>query len=224
MNAIIQPADAPSCKIETGDGIPMTREQLALRLKNACQEVIAAEAELTEIDSRFGDADHGLTMTKIANAIEGAADGADGTIQELLDDAAMAVMSLNGGSAVPLWNTWLDGMQEGAPESDETDIAGIQAIFARALEEIDDMSGAKVGDKTMMDALIPASEAIAAYDGDSEDALFAAAAQAAAQGAENSKNFVSKFGRAKSYGTKTIGTPDAGAMSMACFFRGLARN
>ncbi len=43
------------------------------------------------------------------------------------------------------------------------------------------------------------------------------------QGAENSKNFVSKFGRAKSYGAKTIGTPDAGAVSMACFFRGLAR-
>ena len=85
------------------------------------------------------------------------------------------------------------------------------------------MSGAKVGDKTMMDALIPASEAITAYEGNSEDDLFAAAAKAAAEGAENSKNFVSKFGRAKSYGAKTIGTPDAGATSMACFFRGLAQ-
>ena len=85
------------------------------------------------------------------------------------------------------------------------------------------MSGAKVGDKTMMDALIPASEAIAAYEGDSADELFAAAAKDAAQGAENSKNFVSKFGRAKSYGTKTIGTPDAGATSMSYFFQGLAQ-
>ena len=202
----------------------MTKSEFAARLQHACAAVIAAEPELTEIDSKFGDADHGLTMTKIAGAISAAVEEAEGGIQSMLDDAAMAVMSLNGGSAVPLWNTWLDGMQEGAPEADETDIAGIQAIFARALEEIDDMSGAKIEDKTMMDALIPASEAIAAYDGDSEDALFEAAAQAAAQGAENSKNFVSKFGRAKSYGTKTIGTPDAGAMSMACFFRGLARN
>ena len=48
-------------------------------------------------------------------------------------------------------------------------------------------------------------------------------AQAAAQGAEATKEFVSKFGRAKSYGTKTIGTPDAGAVSMSCFFQGLAR-
>ena len=141
----------------------------------------------------------------------------------MLDDAAMAVMTLNGGSAVPLWNTWLDGMQEGAPEGDEIDVAGLQAMFARALEELNDMSGAKVGDKTMMDALIPASEAIAAYEGADERGLFEAAARAAAQGAEDSKQFVSKFGRAKSYGEKTIGTPDAGAVSMSYFFQGLAR-
>lgn len=61
-------------------------------------------------------------------------------------------------------------------------MAGLKAIFAKALEELEDMSGAKVGDKTMMDALIPASEAVAAYTGDSADELFDAAAQAAAQG------------------------------------------
>ena len=193
----------------------MTKEQFAARLKQACASVISAEQELTEIDSKFGDADHGLTMTKIAKAISDAVDQSDGGIQAMLDDAATAVMSLNGGSAVPLWNTWLDGMQEAAPEGEEIDVPGLQAVFAQALEELNDMSGAKVGDKTMMDALIPASEAVAAY---------AAAAQAAAAGAENSKNFVSKFGRAKSYGAQTIGTPDAGAMSMAYFFRGLAQD
>ena len=201
----------------------MTKAEFAARLQHACAAVTAAEAELTEIDSRFDDADHGLTMAKIAGAISKAVEESDGGIQSMLDDAAMAVMSLNGGSAVPLWNTWLDGMQEDAPEGEEIDIPGIQAIFAKAFEEIDDMSGAKVGDKTMMDALIPASEAIAAYEGDSADELFAAAAKAAAEGAENSKNFVSKFGRAKSYGAQTIGTPDAGATSMAYFFHGLAQ-
>ena len=115
------------------------------------------------------------------------------------------------------------GLQEEAPEGEEIDVAGLKAIFAKALEELEDMSGAKVGDKTMMDALIPASEAVAAYTGDSADELFDAAAQAAAQGAEATKQYVSKFGRAKSYGTKTIGTPDAGAVSMSWFFQGLAR-
>ena len=202
----------------------MTKDQLAARLQHACGAVMAAEQELTEIDSKFGDADHGLTMTKIAGAISAAVEAADGGIQSMLDDAAMAVMTLNGGSAVPLWNTWLDGMQEAAPEGEEVDAAGLRAMFANAFAEIDDMSGAKVGDKTMMDALIPASEAVAAYAGADEAGLFAAAAQAAAAGAENSKNFVSKFGRAKSYGAQTIGTPDAGAMSMAYFFRGLAQD
>ena len=143
----------------------MTKTDLAARLKHACAAVIAAEQELTEIDSKFGDADHGLTMAKIARAITEAVDQSDGGIQSMLDDAAMAVMSLNGGSAVPLWNTWLDGMQEEAPEGEEIDVPGLQAIFAKALEELNDMSGAQVGDKTMMDALIPASEAIAGYTG-----------------------------------------------------------
>ncbi len=200
----------------------LRKEELASRFNAACEEVIASEDELTEIDSKFGDADHGLTMVKIANAIKGAVEDSNGGIQEMLDDVAMAVMVLNGGSAVPLWNTWLDGLQEVAPEGDEVDTEQLKAMFANALSELADMSGAEVGDKTMMDAVIPASEAIEAYSGD-EAGLFMVAAQAAQEGAENSKNFVSKFGRAKSYGEKTIGTPDAGAVSMACFFRGLAQ-
>ena len=97
----------------------MTKAEFALRLQNACAAVAAAEQELSDIDARFGDADHGLTMSKIAGAISGAVSASGGGIQSMLDDAAMAVMELNGGSAVPLWNTWLDGLQEGAAEGDE---------------------------------------------------------------------------------------------------------
>ncbi len=200
----------------------MKREEFAVRIVHACEEVRAAEPMLTEIDSKFGDADHGYTMTKIANVIEKAVAASDGSIKDMLDDAAMAVMGENGGSAVPLWNTWLDGMQEGAPDEDEMDAQQLKDMFARALEELDDMSGAKVGDKTMMDAIIPATEAIIACDGDI-DAIFEAGATAAVAGAENSKNFKSKFGRAKSYGDKTIGTPDCGALSASCFLKGLAK-
>ena len=198
----------------------MTLEELNQRLCSAAQSVIDAEQELTEIDSHFGDADHGVTMSKIAAAI---ANASGGTIKALLDDAAMGVMMINGGSAVPLWNTWLDGLQEAAPDAGFVDAAGLKAMFGHALEALSALSKAKVGDKTMMDALIPASQAIAAYSGQDENELFAAAARAALQGAEDSKQFVSKFGRAKSYGEKTIGTPDAGAASMAYFFQGLAQ-
>ena len=94
-------------------------------------------------------------------------------------------------------------------------------MFGHALEALSALSKAKVGDKTMMDALIPATEALLNSTGD-EAALFAAAAKAAQEGAENSRNFVSKFGRARSYGEQTLGTPDAGAVSMSRFFAGLA--
>lgn len=199
----------------------ITKDELTVRIRNACAAVIGAEAELTEIDSRFGDADHGFTMTKIANTIRDSLDGAD-SIQEMLDNAACAVMGLNGGSAVPLWNTWLDGLQEHSVAANTMTVRQVKAMFQGAYEELFEMSTAKVGDKTMMDALIPATEAIQAWEGDM-DGLFEAAAKAAEAGAENSKNFVSRFGRAKSYGKQTIGTPDAGAMSMKYFFAGLAK-
>ena len=199
----------------------MNKDELASRLKNACSAVIAAQDELTEIDSHFGDADHGVTMTKIAEAVEGAVGAAQGGIKAMLEDAAMEVMMINGGSAVPLWNTWLDGLAEAAPESDELDAEGLKQMLGHALEELAALSKAKVGDKTMMDALIPATEAALACQG-SADEIFAAAAKAALEGAEASRNFVSKFGRARSYGEATIGTPDAGAVSMSRFFAGLA--
>lgn len=199
----------------------MNKDELASRLKNACSAVIAAQDELTEIDSHFGDADHGLTMTKIAEAVVGAVGAAQGGIKAMLEDAAMEVMMINGGSAVPLWNTWLDGLAEAAPEGDELDAECLKQMLGHALEELAALSKAKVGDKTMMDALIPATEAALAYQGSADD-IFAAAAKAALEGAEASRNFVSKFGRARSYGEATIGTPDAGAVSMSRFFAGLA--
>jgi len=198
----------------------MNRDELAARLRSACAAVTVAQDELTEIDSHFGDADHGVTMTKIAQAIAGSIPSAGG-IKGMLEDAAMEVMMINGGSAVPLWNTWLDGLAEAAPEGEELDAEGLKHMLGHALEELSALSKAKVGDKTMMDALIPATEAALACPG-SEEEVLRAAAQAAAEGAEASRNFVSKFGRARSYGEATIGTPDAGAVSMSRFFAGLA--
>lgn len=200
----------------------MTKDEFKKRLQHACDKVISAEPLLTEIDSHFGDADHGITMTKICSTIKGSLNEDTPSIKSMLNNAAESVLSLSGGSAVPLWNTWLDGLQENAPEETEIDIAGLKAIFASAFEEFSDMSGAQVGDKTIMDALAPASEAIASYSGNSEAEMFTLAAQAALKGTEATKDFKAKFGRAKSYGAKTLGTPDAGATSMSRFFEGLA--
>ena len=202
----------------------MNTNELKRRILNGCSSVKSVESRLTEIDSHFGDADHGLTMTKIADAItEALADvpeGEEDSIQGVMTKAADAVGELNGGSAVPLWNSWLAGMAEAAPDTGDADLSQLKGMFAAGLDEFDFMSGAAVGDKTIMDALAPASEA--AGQAQTEEELFSGAAQAAMQGAESTKNFTAKYGRAKSYGEKTIGTEDAGALSMAYFFKGMA--
>lgn len=200
----------------------ITVDALAKRLTHACDAIEAAQDELTDIDSHFGDADHGITMTKIAKAIrKSAGEGAE-DIKTLLDDCACEVMMINGGSAVPLWNVWLDGLQEAAPAAAEADCEELKAMFTNGLKNFSDLSKAKVGDKTMMDTLDPAVNAFIGCTGSVDD-MFAAAAQAAEKGAESTRDMVSKFGRARSYGEKTLGTPDAGAMSMKYFFTGLAQ-
>ena len=85
---------------------------------------------------------------------------------------------------------------------------------------MEDITNAGVGDKTMMDALIPAVEA-AQNAKDDVMAVLEAAKGAAARGAKESEQYVSKYGRARSYKEKTIGTPDAGAVSTSLFFAGL---
>ena len=203
----------------------MTKQEFASRLQNACAAVTAAEQELTEIDSRFGDADHGLTMSKIAKAVSAAAGRSQrAASKSMLDDAAMAVMVPERRQCRPPVEHLAGWSRRRRPPRGRRSMwRASRPSSPKRWRPSDDMSGAKVGDKTMMDALIPASQAIAAYSGSDEAGLFDAAAQAALQGAEASKQFVSKFGRAKSYGEQTIGTPDAGAASMAYFFQGLAR-
>lgn len=200
----------------------ISKECFAVRLMNACKAVREAQEELTEIDSRFGDADHGITMAKIMQAMEDAIRANHGGIRSMLKDASMAIMSINGGSAVPLWYTWMDGIRAVAPEGEEMSLEELRAAFQKGLNDLAALSKAKVGGKTMMDALIPATNALCT-EGRTTDEALQAAAEAAKGGAEATRDFVAKYGRARSYGDATLGTPDAGAMSMSYFFAGLAR-
>lgn len=178
---------------------------------------------LSEIDSRFGDGDHGITMKKIADLIEGQVpDWGERSIRAFLEDLGTAVMEVKGGSAGPLYGTLIGGLGTLLTEEEkELGEDSVKRMFAGALSEMEDITTAKVGDKTMMDALIPAAEAVQRADGDVKE-LLAAAAEAARAGAKASENFPSKFGRARSYKEQTIGTPDAGAVSTALFIQGLA--
>lgn len=200
------------------------RTGIAAMLTSSANLLAAHTDRLSEIDSRFGDGDHGVTIGKIAKLLlERVLQWDDESIKDFLDDLGMSIMEVKGGSAGPLYGTMISGLAAEL-EDDETelDANGIKRMFSGCLSEMEDITDAKVGDKTMMDALIPAAEAAKAAQGTPSDILNAAA-DAAEAGAKASEGFASKYGRARSYKEQTIGTPDAGAVSTALFFRGLAQ-
>lgn len=200
------------------------RTGIAAMLTSSANLLAAHTDRLSEIDSRFGDGDHGVTIGKIAKLLlERVPQWDDESIKDFLDDLGMSIMEVKGGSAGPLYGTMISGLAAEL-EDDETelDADGIKRVFSGCLSEMEDITDAKVGDKTMMDALIPAAEAAKAAQGTPADILNAAA-DAAEAGAKASEGFASKYGRARSYKEQTIGTPDAGAVSTALFFRGLAQ-
>lgn len=195
---------------------------LSEMLVSAADALVDNSDYLSEIDSKFGDGDHGITVKKIGLLIkEKVEEWEDETIGEFFDDLGMDIMGVNGGSAGPLYGTMVGGFGADLGEEKEIDADLLKNMFASCLSEMEDITTAKVGDKTMMDALIPAVEAVQAAPYDISE-IMKAAAQAARDGAEESEKFVSKFGRAKSYKEETIGTPDAGAVSTSMFIEGLA--
>lgn len=199
-----------------------------MRMLGESAQLMLEEADrLSDIDSKFGDGDHGITVTKIAKVMQEAVAGDDGeqSLKDFLDDLGMAAMAVRGGSAGPLYGTMIGGLGvELADDENELSSDAARRMFTGCLAEMRDITNAQVGDKTMMDALVPAVEAAQACDAADDDAaaVFAAAADAAEAGAKASEGFASKFGRARSYGDATIGTPDAGAVSTSLFLRGLA--
>ena len=202
------------------------RETFGRMLSAGAQLMLDNADVLSDIDSKFGDGDHGITITKIAKLVQDrAAAWGDASVKDFLDDLGMAVMGVRGGSAGPLYGTMIGGLGvELGDDENELSADSARRMFAGCLAEMQDITNAQVGDKTMMDALVPAvraAQAVEASPGGAE-AVFAAAAEAAETGARASEGFASKFGRARSYGDATIGTPDAGAVSTSLFFRGLA--
>lgn len=178
--------------------------------------------QLSEIDSKFGDGDHGITMLKISKLIDQeVAAWDDEPIGSFLDALGCKAMEVRGGSAGPLYGTLISGLgYELDDEEDELGPDAVKRMFSGCLSEMQDITTAQVGDKTMMDALIPACKA-AEEAADDVEAILEAASDAAEGGARDSERYASKFGRAKSYKEETIGTPDAGAVSTSLFIRGL---
>ena len=155
----------------------LDREALGAMLLQAAKLLEENTQYLSDIDSRFGDGDHGITMGKIAKLIqERVPQWGEDSIKDFLDSLGMAVMEVKGGSAGPLYGTMIGGLGVNLDDdAGQVDEAGLKAMFAGCLSEMEDITTAKVGDKTMMDALIPAVQAAQQTQGDCKAILEAAA-------------------------------------------------
>ena len=155
----------------------LDREALGAMLLQAAKLLEENTQYLSDIDSRFGDGDHGITMGKIAKLIqERVPQWGEDSIKDFLDSLGMAVMEVKGGSAGPLYGTMIGGLGVNLDDdAGQVDEAGLKAMFAGCLSEMEDITTAKAGDKTMMDALIPAVQAAQQTQGDCKAILEAAA-------------------------------------------------
>jgi len=200
-------------------------DEIVRMLRGAAEQVQKNKDTLSKLDSVGGDGDHGTTMARAMGNLEKAIAAAKKRdLKTLLYDIGWAIMGVDGGATGPLFGTLFIGMSDSVPGKGALDAAALAAMFEAGLTALQKQSKAKVGDKTMMDALIPAVAALrtAAASGKDVPASLRAAATAAQQGAETTKNFAAKFGRAKNLGDRTIGHPDPGATSTAFLFRGFA--
>jgi len=179
---------------------------------------------LTQLDSAIGDADHGVNMQRGFTAVVAALDGYEAAgVGDVLVKTGTTLISTVGGAAGPLYGTFFrtTGKQLFGPIADAEQLA---AAFDAGLAGVQKLGAAVTGDKTMVDALVPALHAFgaAARAGESEAEAAEKAAAAAETGMQDTVPLQARKGRASYLGARSIGHQDPGATSTALIFRALA--
>jgi dihydroxyacetone kinase-like protein len=192
-------------------------------VRSAADQIRAHRDELSKLDSAIGDGDHGTTIARAMGIAEKVVDASEkNELKVLLKDVGWGVMGVDGGATGPLLGSFLMGLSNGIGEQDKIDCLTLAAMFEAGLAAVRRQSKAQIGDKTVMDALMPAVNAMrqAADEGKSIKEALQLAAEAAENGAASTKNLKARFGRAKNLGERAIGFQDPGATSMAIIFQG----
>ncbi|MGO1459775.1 MAG: dihydroxyacetone kinase family protein [Flaviflexus sp.] len=172
--------------------------------------------ELGELDAVAGDGDHGIGMENGSRAAAKAAQAlvADGAgLSTTLAAAGDAWSDRAGGTSGALWGAILTSFGAALGNEDApTENKLVEAVVA-AQEAVQRLGGAEVGDKTLVDALVPLTEALTTTEGDLKTKA-EAALKAGEEGASSTTDLVAKVGRARPLGQKSVGTPDPGAISL----------
>lgn len=192
------------------------KKMIALALTN----ITARADEFSALDAVIGDGDHGTAIVQALKAVTEATDkGVE--FKTMLDEVGFNVMLQTSGSTSTLLGGFFLGMSD-AVKGTELTAAEVVSMFRGALEGVKKQTKAAKGDKTMMDALIPAIEAMEACSSTDIKEIMRVAADAALQGATETVQMKANFGRARNYGEKSIGYADSGATSWACMFDAFA--
>lgn len=203
----------------------LTKALFAEMLKNALVKIEEKFDFLNELDSATGDGDHGTAILSTMKAAVDISKQQDVSFSQMLSAIGWGIMSATGGSTSSLTGSFYLGMEE-VVKTEELSPVDTAKMFVAGLNNVKAMTTAKEGDKTMMDAMIPAIEAMknaaATHPEISLVELFDLAAKAAEDGAESTKDLVAKQGRAKNLGERSRGHYDAGAMSQSFIFRAFA--
>jgi dihydroxyacetone kinase-like protein len=182
------------------------------------------KAYLSEIDGKIGDGDHGINMAKGFGLVKSRLGERDVSVSEGLALIGQTLLTEIGGSMGPLYGTFFLQMSLLAKDKPEIDEKAFGEMLQAARTGLEELGGAKVGDKTIMDVLIPAEAAYeaAAIRGASFPDSLAQMAAAAENGKESTRDLVAKIGRASRLGERSRGVLDAGATSGALILQTMA--
>ncbi|AZF52877.1 Putative dihydroxyacetone kinase, ADP-binding subunit [Pseudomonas sp. R4-34-07] len=186
--------------------------------------IVANRDYLSEIDGAIGDGDHGINMAKGFAHCGRALEGRRLTLAAALDELTLSLMEGIGGSMGPLYGSLFIGMADEVRGSEDIDAATFARLLRGGLTSLQDITEAGVGDKCLMDTLIPAVQAFerAHADGASFNAALEAMKSAASQGRDSTRDLVAKIGRASRLGERSLGALDAGAVSCCLILTRLA--
>ncbi|MBC6456936.1 dihydroxyacetone kinase subunit DhaL [Actinomadura sp. HBU206391] len=187
-------------------------------------ELIAADSErLTRLDAAIGDGDHGLNLNRGFSAAVAALPDDVGP-GKVLVAAGRAIVSKTGGASGPLYGGALRAAGKSLGDAQEVDPPALGTALRAALDGIQGLGQAALGDKTMVDALAPAVDAYeeALRRHGDPAACAEAAAEAAAHGAVATVPLQARKGRASYLGTRSVGHEDPGAASTVLLMRALA--
>ena len=196
----------------------MDVEALARWIREFARLVAANKDLLTQLDAAIGDADHGANMDRGMTAVTAALDGElPASATALLKKVGMTLVSTVGGASGPLYGTLFLRMATAAADRESLDGPVFAAALRAGLDGVVQRGKAQAGDKTMVDALAPAVDALdgALAGGAQLGAALRAATAAAQAGRDATTAMLARKGRASYLGPRSVGHQDPGATSAA---------